>query len=55
VEIAKSPINGTLTFINNQALIAINCAEKVRKTLDGLCLITYFGKIWDESYSNRSV
>lgn len=44
METAKSHINGTLTIINNQAWIAVNCAEKSRKTVDGLRLITYFGK-----------
>lgn len=44
--IAKNPINGTHNFINNQASIAVNCAEKARETVDGLCLITTFGKNW---------
>jgi len=55
VEIAKNPINGTHNFINNSAWLAVNCAEKARKTVDDLCLITTFGKKWDECYSNKSV
>jgi hypothetical protein len=44
VEIAKSPINGTHNFINHPAWIAVKCAEKARKTVDDLCLITTFGE-----------
>jgi hypothetical protein len=42
VEMEKSAVYGTYSFIKSQAYIVINCVEKARQTACGMCLITTY-------------